>query len=320
MIPLVSVLLPVYNGAPWLADSIQCVLDQSLGDLELIIIDDGSKDNSWDVISSFKDSRIRAKRQANIGLAATLNSGLRMARALYVARQDQDDWMHPERLERQVAYLDAHLGCAAVGTWSEIMLNNRTTPRMHKHPLSNVAIQLKLLFDNPFVHSSMLLRRDAVISIGGYCEDRSRQPPEDYELWSRLGAKFPLANIGAILTGYREVVGSMSRTNIGSFKNKIIIISTENLFRILGERYSIQECRALATLFHGITLTSPLSHGVALAMLKEAAVIIGGVQSEWNDEYRIVFEGLASRISVLNWFRYVPFDLLNLIRAVRRRF
>lgn len=320
MTPQVSVLLPVYNGAPWLAEAIQCVLEQSFVDFELIIIDDGSKDDSWNVISGFKDARIRAKRQANVGLAATLNEGLRMARAPYVARQDQDDWMHPNRLERQVAYLEAHQQCAAVGTWAEIRVDNNPSSRMHRHPLSSEAIQLMLLFDNPFVHSSMLLRRDAVVSVGSYCEDRSRQPPEDYELWSRLAAKFPLANIGTALTAYREVAGSMSRAGLSPFKNRLVVISTENLRRVLEGRYSAEECQMLAALFHGLTSPSGLPRRRALVMLKEAASLIGGSEPEWSTEYRNTFANLSSKISAQSWLRHIPPYLFNAALRIKRRY
>lgn len=306
MSPVISVLLPVYNGALWLREAIQCVLEQSVADLELIVIDDGSKDQSWEIITSFKDARIRAKRRANVGLAASLNEGLRLARASYVARQDQDDWMHPDRLRRQLAYLDAHPQCAAVGTWAAIRVDNKPSSRVHKHPLRSKSLQLKLLLDNPFVHSSMLLRREAVLSVGAYCEDKLRQPPEDYELWSRLATRFPLANLGTVLTAYREVAGSMSRTGLAAFKRNVVTISAENLSRTLGARYSTEECRALAALFHGEPLPSALSRDRALRMLREAAITIGGLAVEWDDEYRYTFKNLYSKLSIQGWLRYLP--------------
>jgi glycosyltransferase involved in cell wall biosynthesis len=318
--PKVSVLLPVYNGAPWLAEAVQSVLEQSFTDFELIIIDDGSTDCSWDVISTFGDTRIHATRQVNVGLAATLNRGLRLARAPYVARQDQDDWMYPDRLRRQVAYLQENPDCAAVGTWAEIRVDGKGSSRTHKHPVSSEAIRLMLLLDNPFVHSSMLLRRDAVVRVGAYCEDRNRQPPEDYELWSRLAADYPLANIGSVLTAYREVVGSMSRAGSNPFRDRMLTICTENLCRLFDGQYSVEECRSLAALFHGVAVPFALSRGRALAIIEDAALTIGGPQLRWSSEFRDVYTYLTSKISARTWLQYVPDAVSNAALGIKRRF
>src|SRR5437660_806769 len=99
--PLVSVLLPVYNGARFLEGGIESILSQSYRNIELIIINDGSSDDSAQIISKFHDPRIRAYSQENQGLAATLNRAIHLAKGEYLARQDQDDLSLPQRLEKQ---------------------------------------------------------------------------------------------------------------------------------------------------------------------------------------------------------------------------
>lgn len=319
VMPAVSVLLPVYNGVPWVAGAIQCVLDQSMTDFELIVIDDGSKDDSWEIISKFRDPRIRAIQQKNSGLAATLNIGINLARAPYVARQDQDDWMHPDRLEHQIEYMKKNPECSAVGTWAEIRVDDKPSGRFHRHPTCNDALQLFLLFDNPFVHSSMLLRRDVVIDVGGYCEDRNRQPPEDYELWSRLARKFKVANIGECLTAYREVAGSMSRVGVTPFQKNVLRISAENIYYALGKHQRFEKCLALSALYHGVCIdeSRSLSSWSAVAMLDSAVQALVGKKAEMSDECRDIYKKMRSHVLARILRRYVPGRVIGLFKRIR---
>jgi len=312
----VSVLLPVYNGAHWLEESISSVLDQSMRDFELIIIDDGSKDDSWKLITKFNDSRIRAYSQNNIGLAATLNRGVQLATSPFVARLDQDDWMCPSRLDIQMQYMNANQQCAAVGSWAKIMSNDILTDRFHKHPLENASIKLMLLFDNPFVHSSMLLRRAAILKVGGYCEDTQRQPPEDYELWSRLAREFSVANIGSAQVVYREVAESMSRIGPSPFKSAVVNISTENIFYTLKTKYSLDECNILASIFHGANTSQTLSYKKIRSMILDAATAIGGPKTSWTEEYSAVFTNIFYKIISLKYFGFLPRNYLKNIRSL----
>ena len=319
--PAISIVLPVYNGSRWIASSIGCVLNQRCTDFELIVIDDGSTDDSWSVICSIVDPRIRASRQVNIGLASTLNVGIRLARADLVARQDQDDWMHPERLARQADFMHKHPECAAVGTWAEIREDDVPSGRYHKHPLGNAALRMSLLFDNPFVHSSMMLRRDAVLAKGGYCEDRARQPPEDYELWSRLAPHHEVANIGQVLTAYREVASSMSRTGTSPFQRNVLQISTENLAKMLVPVFTEEECRSLSSLYHGVsgeTEGSCLPRCKALEMTHAAAVAVAGDPSTWSEEFATVHARLSARVAAQSTRRHFPKFVLGVGRALRR--
>ena len=186
MSPLVSVVLPVYNGEKYMKDAIDSILAQTWHDFEFIIIDDGSRDATWDIIKSYTDPRLVAVKQENSGLAATLNRAIGMARGKYIARQDHDDVSRADRLKQQVEFMESHSDCVLLGTRSEIWVDDRNSGRTHSHPLNSGEIKIGLLFDNPFVHSSVMFRKDVVERVGGYTEDSARQPPEDYELWSRM--------------------------------------------------------------------------------------------------------------------------------------
>jgi len=227
--PLVSVLMPVYNGAADLRRALDTVLGQTFRDLEVIAINDGSKDDSAVLLNAVDDPRVRVIHQDNMGLAATLNRGLAMARGALIARQDHDDLSHPERFARQVAYLNDNPECILLGTAAEIWVGDEPTERAHDHPTEHKLLAFDLLFNNPFVHSSVMMRLDAVLDIGGYTTDNSRQPPEDYELWSRLARRGHVANLPERLLVYREVPQSMSRTGPNPFQDRLVSLSAENL-------------------------------------------------------------------------------------------
>lgn len=221
--------MPVYNGLPYLRAAVQSVLNQSYRDFELIVINDGSSDGSAELLESLDDPRIRLSHQANRGLAATLNIGIAQARGTYIARQDQDDICLPGRFEKQVAFLDSHPSVGLLGTAAEIWVGSEKTDRTLRHAAESDALKFGLLFNNYFVHSSVMLRRTVFERVGNYSEDRGRQPPEDYELWSRVARQFDVANLPDTLLAYREVPNSMSRTGSRPFLRNLIRISAENI-------------------------------------------------------------------------------------------
>lgn len=250
MPPILSVVLPVYNCPQYVGHAIESILAQTFEDLELIIIDDGSTDETPDVLRRYSDTRIRHITQANRGLPRTLNRGIDEARGTYIARQDQDDISRPERLARQVSFLAEHPDYGMVGTWAEIWEGDLRTSRLHAHPSDNATLQFELLLDNPFVHSSVVIRKAALERVGPYSTDATRQPPEDYELWSRIARLFSVANIPEPLHVYREVSGSMSRTGSSPFLNHLLAICAENIAWAAGLRPVDIDVSNIAALAH----------------------------------------------------------------------
>jgi hypothetical protein len=248
--PLISVVLPVYNGAADVERAVGSVLTQTCDDFELILINDGSKDNSADVLESMRDPRIRLFHQDNIGLAGTLNRGIGLARGRYIARQDQDDLSHPERFARQVEFLECHPDHGLLGSAAEIWVGDTPTDRAHDHPIDHGALSFELLFNNPFVHSSVMVRKSAIEAVGGYTTDPARQPPEDYELWSRMARHTRVANLPERLLVYREVPASMSRTGPNPFLERLVLICAENLAAVLGHNEPPVEVLDVAALTH----------------------------------------------------------------------
>lgn len=227
--PMVSVILPVYNGERYLAEAIDSILRQTYTNFELIVINDGSRDGSAQCVAGFDDPRILYFDQENMGLAATLNRGLSLARGEFVARQDQDDISLSNRFAEQVVFLEKNPDYGMVGTWAEIFSESEAKKRYHYHPIDNLELKFHLHFRNPFVHSSMMLRKQTVYDVGCYATDPARQPPEDYELWSRMARHAKIANIPQVLVRYREVETGMSHAGKAPFAPMVYKISCENM-------------------------------------------------------------------------------------------
>lgn len=301
--PMISVVLPVYNGASYLRESIDCILVQSHSNFELLIIDDGSTDDSASIVSSFTDPRIRFYSQENKGLAATLNRGIALAKGAYIARQDQDDISLPDRLSKQVAFMETHPDCGMAGTWASILEEQKPTKRLHRHDADNLSLQFDLLFDNPFVHSSLMIRKTVFDEVGVYCTNPDRQPPEDYEMWSRVARKFRVANIPEVLHIYREVPQSMSRSGNNPFLQHLLKINVENLMWATGGRYSDQSLRDLAALIHGAypQFSRKTSLGELISIVHDAAIALC---DHAGTQYREIQEKVQYRVNNLRYHYY----------------
>lgn len=209
--PVVSVILPVYNSEKYVKAAIDSILKQTFTELELIIINDGSTDNSASIIQSFKNERIIYIEQKNIGLAATLNKGIETASGEFIARQDADDISLPDRLQHQLDFFKKYESVALLGTAAEIINEQGSrTNRFHRHPVNNNVLKFYLVFDNPFVHSSVMFRKKAIEEIGNYTNDSSVF--EDHNLWSRMARKYNVANLPLSFLQYREVESGISKS------------------------------------------------------------------------------------------------------------
>lgn len=225
--PLISVILPVYNAEKYIAKSIECILNQSYVNFELIIINDGSKDNSEQVILSFSDNRIKYYKQTNQGLPKTLNVGLSYAKGDIIARQDQDDISLPTRFEKQLQFLKENPDVKLVGTWAKIIDDNgNSTKRFHHHATSSNELAFDIIFNNPFVHASVMFYKKEILELGGYSEDNSVF--EDFNLWSRVSRKYKIANLSEELVLYRELLSSISRTT-SNYNNRVFVQCIDNL-------------------------------------------------------------------------------------------
>ena len=201
--PTVSVLMTTWNGAEFLGAGIASVLAQTFTDFELIVVDDGSTDATPAVLAAIGDKRLRVVRQAaNGGVVAARNAGFAVARGQYVAALDHDDLSHPERLARQVAYLDAHPAVVLVATEIEIEAAGRRRAPDHVRGGDPTLLRWLLLVDNPLTWSSVMFRADAVRRMGGFMRP-AYELADDFDFYHRLLGVGEIARLDAVLTVYR---------------------------------------------------------------------------------------------------------------------
>jgi glycosyltransferase involved in cell wall biosynthesis len=201
--PLVSVVMPVFNGEKYLSQAIDSILNQTFRDFEFIIIDDGSADGTAKLLQLYarKDARIRILSQRNQGLISTLNRGCEESRGHYIARMDADDISVPDRFAKQVAFLGVHPEVAVVGGAAQFINDQGLLPDGLRHPTESAEVAVKLQTYCALAHPTVMMRRKVVKAVGGY---RIAFPDaEDYDLWLRIAEGHDLANLPDIVLHYR---------------------------------------------------------------------------------------------------------------------
>jgi glycosyltransferase involved in cell wall biosynthesis len=200
--PLVSVLMPVYNAERYVKEAINSILNQTLRDFELVVLNDASTDSSKEVILSFQDSRIRyLENEVNKGLSFSRNRLLGEVKGKYIAWLDADDIAYPTRLEEEYRFLEVNPSLALVASWARLIdSESKPTGSYIKSYIPNEYLSALLLFVNYFVQSSVMLRKNYLPEV----HYRPEFPPtEDYELWVRVAAEYPVAILPKTLVDYR---------------------------------------------------------------------------------------------------------------------
>lgn len=183
--PLISVLLCVYNGAAYVKEAIDSIIAQTYPNWELILIDDGSTDSTPEILGMYKDPRIRIYRQENIGLTKALNQAAVYASGDFFARQDADDISLPERFALQLKVFQDRPGTVVVSTDVEYISHKGEHLYIQKSPANKeTALQTLFRIENPYVHGSLMFRREAFVKVGGY--DESYKTSQDFELIVRM--------------------------------------------------------------------------------------------------------------------------------------
>ena len=186
--PSVSVIMPVYNGGQFLAEAIESILAQTFTDFELIIVDDGSQDASAEIIRSYEiaDNRVRlVQHKQNQGQGAALNSGIQASTGMYVTQMDSDDISLPERLRKQVQFLQCHPDIGGVGTRRQVCNQDLSTLMYRTNlPEQHALIALNWFIGSIIVGATLMLRREFLSEAGGYESGRSLSA--DLDLESRL--------------------------------------------------------------------------------------------------------------------------------------
>lgn len=217
--PLVSVVMPAYNVEKYVEEAVRSILDQTFLDFEFIIVDDGSTDRTPEILRSFSDPRIRLLfNEKNEGNYPARNRGCRLARGKYIAVMDADDVAMPERLEKQVNYLESNPNLVALG--SEYSLSSRECK--NNVPLKYEDICFSLLKDFSLLHPSLMVKSSIFYNLGGYNEEYIYA--SDYDLFCRLALSGEVENLSDILMIYRKhekQISSSKKGDQGKFAYKI---------------------------------------------------------------------------------------------------
>jgi len=244
MNPKVSLVMSVYDGEEHLNEAIESILHQTFTDFEFIIVDDGSTDSTWKILTTYHDPRITLVRnQENQGLARSLNRGLEISRGEYIARQDADDVSLPERLARQVSFLEEHADVGVLGSAVQIIDGSGNPSETWRFPSEHGALKWRLCFGNPIMHSTVMMRREVVNGVNGY--DAEMEVATDYDLWRRLSSVTRLANLQDVLLCLRRHEGSITTRRFPEQRNNSIKISRLAMAGILSEDVALDVVQLL---------------------------------------------------------------------------
>lgn len=274
--PTITVLLPVYNCAEYLPSAIKSILKQTFEDYEFLIIDDGSEDNTKEIVNSFNDTRINYIIRDHVGLSATLNYGLKISSNEWIARQDGDDISHPLRLENQVKYLKEN--CIS-STWA-VYFKNYNPLYCVQTPTEIKELKQKLALHCIICHSSVFYNKTFILKQGGY--NKRLQLFEDYDLWLRLINKSSFYVIPEVLCFVRVTKNSLSRKD--SIKNRKLI-------------YEIQR-----PYYKDLQLNFGIKNSIEMQILRGWRELFWGnkedLRKNWNSK-SIIFGNIRSTIAYL---------------------
>lgn len=249
MNPLVSVVMPNYNSEKYIQEAIESIINQTYDNWELIIIDDNSKDNSWNIIKSYseKDNRIRAyKNPKNMKIAKTRNEGLNRVSntAKYIAVMDSDDVSMNTRIEKQVDFLENNLDFGAIGGHTYIINEDSKIIAERKYETNPEKISKIIIKKSPLANPVSMIRKSVIKELGGYNEKYLRC--HDYEMWFRIAENHKLGNIDEYLLKYRLSTTQGKTTHLKDTLRYTLDIQrkwlfNKNFFSISGLLYHLGE-------------------------------------------------------------------------------
>lgn len=227
----VTFFMSVYNNEQYLREAVDSILKQTFKDFNFLIIDDCSTDRSLEILKSYSDPRIKIiENKRNIGIAKSINKGLKQSQGKYLAHMNADDISLPERLKKQVAFMENNPEIDVCGTWLQNFgKNNQTVCTM---PTKHDSVFAGMLFENTIHNSTVIIRRDSIFRLGQF-RDEKYFFSEDYEYWVRLGMLgIKLANIGEVLLKYRiheTQAGNVHSNTIKTESDKINLMQLNKL-------------------------------------------------------------------------------------------
>lgn len=226
--PLVSVVMPVYNGEKYLREAVASILFQTLTDFEFIIVDDASTDSTREIITSYNDSRIvYVKNEENLKISAALNRGIALAQGKYIARMDCDDISLPDRLEKQIAFLESHAEVSVCGG-DIIVFGDGIEENKKTFSHTNGELKCDLIFSPCFAHPAVTIRA-AFLKTLDECYKSEFDGLEDYELWLRLAQISDFASLKEVVLKYRKHSSQITQNYSEEFIKKSLRLRKQQL-------------------------------------------------------------------------------------------
>lgn len=286
--PVVSLVMPVYNGEKHLREAIESILRQTFTDFELLVVDDASTDNTPSIIREYADVDPRVvylKNRNGKGIAGGLNTGLQTAQGKFIARADADDINRPERLEEQVRFLQEHPEIVLVGGGYAPFNENGHRLDIF-HPMKSMEIAWKYLSDSFFCHPTVMFRREVYEQLGGYPDVKA----EDFAYFSRIVHKYRCWNLPKILIDYREHGSNLSVSNRESIAQSVQKTYRENYLHYTGGL-------EYAELFHDFHAKDILRPKDLMRIFMISMRIVGTIRRDygipvWNSNFVAFFTGL----------------------------
>lgn len=230
--PLLSVLLPVFNSEPFVAEAIKSVLNQSFKDFEFLIFDDCSTDKSFEIIEDFKrkDSRIKVfLNEKNLGVVESRNKLINLSKGKYIAWLDSDDIAFENRFEEEIKFLEEHPEIGMVGSYPIIIDENSKKTGKWWFETDHQKLKIELFFHSPFLSSSVMIRKSCLPQ--NFYD--SRFPvAEDFDLYSKISERFDVANIPKFLVKYRINSKGLSKSNTGKMEQLSVQVIKEHAERL----------------------------------------------------------------------------------------
>lgn len=326
--PLITVVIPVYNGEKTIRETIQSVFNQSLSDLELLVINDGSTDSTLEIASQIQDERLKVYTYPNAGLAASRNRGISLAKSEYISFIDADDLWTPDKLESQLKALQKNPEAAVVYSWTDWIDESSQLLGKGSHNTQQGEVLPQLLL-NDFVAngSNCLIKMQAFREVGGF--DETLTAVEDWDMWLRLAERYQFVAVPSPHILYRVTSNSMSFNVWGMEAASLQIIekafasapqSLQYLKRdSIGNRYKYLTFKALDGLPErkkGLAATRFLWNAIAYdpsllqakviwkVLFKITAIIL--LPPKLAEEVINQFQPLSNTITLLGYIKFNP--------------
>lgn len=254
MPPLVSIVMPTFDSDRFLTEAIESILNQTFRDFEFIIVADKSSDRSDLILEDYakKDNRIKVFMDKKKGLIASLNKGCRLAKGKYIARMDSDDISLPNRLERQVQYLEKHPEIGILGTGIRYIDETGRLGKLVRNPEDPKLIKFYLHLENCIAHPSIMMRRETIERLGFYNPEAIHA--EDYDLWARATSITQVSNLHDVLLEYRVWSGGISSHNSLSRDQTVVRIRQVMINKLMNIQVPTE---SIITPFH-VANSSPI--------------------------------------------------------------